>query len=122
MNQLITKPHIFNNWFGTFISQSRYELDIAPPEPSYTVEQVVQLLCQGNTLYKLNGLRTLNVADQYFVNGEQLISPKLNITAINILCEKQEIHADMLGNALNEKEFMQLVTKLINDGYWYFND
>lgn len=122
MQQLLAQPHIFNHWFGTFISQSRHELDIAPPEPSYTVEQVIQLLCQGNTLYKLNGLRTLNVADQYFVNGEQLISPKLNITAINILCEKQEIHADMLGNTLNDKDFMQLVTKLINDGYWYFNN
>uniref|UniRef100_A0A3B0MEY9 50S ribosomal protein L16 arginine hydroxylase n=1 Tax=Arsenophonus endosymbiont of Trialeurodes vaporariorum TaxID=235567 RepID=A0A3B0MEY9_9GAMM len=99
-----------------------YELNIAPSEPSYTADQVIQLLCQGNTLYKLNGLRTLNVADQYFVNGEQLISPKLNTTAINILCEKQEIHADMLGNTLNDKYLMQLVTKLINDGYWYFND
>lgn len=64
----------------------------------------------------------LYVADQYFVNGEQLNSSKSNITALNILFEKLEIQADMLGNALNNHYFMQLVTKLINDGYWYFND
>lgn len=122
MQQLLAQPQIFTHWFGSFISQSRHELDIAPPDPSYTVEQVIQLLRQGNTLYKLNGLRTLCVADQYFVNGEQLESPESNITAINILFEKSEIQANMLGNALNNHYFMQLVTKLINDGYWYFND
>ena len=33
MLELINQPEHFKQWFGEFISQSRHELDIAPPEP-----------------------------------------------------------------------------------------
>ncbi|MGU0015718.1 winged helix domain-containing protein [Escherichia coli] len=31
MLELINQPEHFKQWFGEFISQSRHELDIAPP-------------------------------------------------------------------------------------------
>lgn len=33
MLDLINQPAHFQQWLGEFISQSRHELDIAPPEP-----------------------------------------------------------------------------------------
>ncbi len=32
MLDLINEPEHFRQWFGEFISQSRHELDVAPPE------------------------------------------------------------------------------------------
>ncbi|MFV9997798.1 MAG: winged helix domain-containing protein [Arsenophonus endosymbiont of Dermacentor nuttalli] len=118
---MLSHKHLITG-LALLFHRSRHELDIAPPDPPYSIKQVIELFNQGNTLYKLNGLRTLCVADQYVVNGEQLISPELNTTAINTLFAKQQIHQETLGDVLNDNCFMQLLTKLINDGYWYFND
>ncbi len=58
-----------------FISQSRHELDVAPPEPPYQPDEIYDALQQGDMLQRLGGLRVIRIGDDFFVNGEKVDSP-----------------------------------------------
>ncbi len=45
---LINQPEHFKQWFGEFITQSRHELDVAPPEPPYQPDEIYDALQQGD--------------------------------------------------------------------------
>lgn len=121
MESLISDPELFRKWFGEFISQSRHELDLAPPEPPYEQDEVYNLLKeQQETLYKLNGLRALRVGDQFFINGECLET--ICYEAADSLCRYDSVDAQLLGDAIDDVNFIALITALINSGYWYFDD
>ncbi|TQI80249.1 50S ribosomal protein L16 3-hydroxylase [Serratia fonticola] len=117
---LVQQPEHFHHWLGEFISQSRHELDIAPPEPPYQAGEIYELLQQGESLQRLGGLRVLRVGDRCFVNGE-LIDTEHQLAA-NALCQNFSVDAQMLGEAVDDPSFLALLTALINSGYWYFND
>ncbi len=72
MLELINQPEHFKQWFGEFISQSRHELDIAPPEPPYQPDEIYDALKQGDVLVRTGGLRVLRIGDVY-ANGERSI-------------------------------------------------
>ncbi|EKT56378.1 cupin domain-containing protein [Providencia sneebia] len=121
MESLISDPELFRKWLGEYISQSRHELDIAPPEPAYEQDEIYDLLkTQQETLYKLNGLRALRVGDQFFVNGECLETSCYE--AADSLCRFDSVNSEMLGDAIDDVNFIALITALINSGYWYFDD
>lgn len=120
MLEQIQQPEIFQQWFGESISQSRHELDLAPPEPPYQAGEVYELLQQGEELHRLGGLRVLWLADRCFVNGEQLQSEHRE--ALDALSRHYVVSAEMLNGALDEPSFLAQLTTLINSGYWYFSD
>ncbi|ROR61165.1 UNVERIFIED_ORG: 50S ribosomal protein L16 3-hydroxylase [Providencia alcalifaciens] len=121
MESLINDPELFRKWLGEFISQSRHELDIAPPEPPYEQEEIYDLLkTQQETLYKLNGLRALRVGDQFFVNGECLETECYE--AADSLCRYDAVNSQILADAIDDVNFIALLTALVNNGYWYFDD
>lgn len=74
MLELINQPEHFKQWFGEFISQSRHELDIAPPEPPYQPDEIYDALKQGDVLVRLGGLRVLRIGDDVYANGEKIDS------------------------------------------------
>ncbi|APC12201.1 MULTISPECIES: ribosomal protein uL16 3-hydroxylase [Providencia] len=121
MESLINDPDLFRKWLGEFISQSRHELDIAPPEPPYEHDEIYDLLkTQQETLYKLNGLRALRVGDQFFVNGECLETQCYE--AADSLCRYDAVNSQILADAIDDVNFIALITALVNNGYWYFDD
>lgn len=117
---LVQQPEHFHHWLGEFISQSRHELDIAPPEPPYQAGEIYELLQQGESLQRLGGLRVLRVGVRCFVNGELIDTEHQQ--AANALCQNFSVDAQMLGEAVDDPSFLALLTALINSGYWYFND
>jgi 50S ribosomal protein L16 3-hydroxylase len=120
MLDLVQQPEHFQHWFGEFISQTRHELDAAPPEPPYQAGEIYELLQQGEPLQRLGGLRVLRVGDQCFVNGELIDTEHLQ--AADALCQHFSVNAAMLGEAIDDPSFLATLTALINSGYWYFND
>ncbi|MDR3431984.1 MAG: cupin domain-containing protein [Rouxiella aceris] len=120
MLELVGDPQHFNSWFGEFISQSRHELDAAPPEPPYQPGEIYELLNGGETLQRLGGLRVLRVGDSCYVNGEAIVTEQMQ--AADALTRHATITQAMLGEALEDPSFLALLCALINNGYWYFND
>jgi 50S ribosomal protein L16 3-hydroxylase len=69
---LINQPEHFKQWFGEFITQSRHELDVAPPEPPYQPDDDAcsrAISCRGSAVCACCGLMAV------FVNGEKINSP-----------------------------------------------
>ncbi|MEN4905695.1 cupin domain-containing protein [Rahnella bonaserana] len=120
MLDLIGNPTHFNSWFGEFISQSRHELDLAPPEPPYQAGEIYELLGSGETLERLGGLRVLRVGDTCYVNGEAMTTE--HIGAVDAIARHKTVTKEMLGDALEDPSFLALLSALVNSGYWYFND
>ena len=62
----------------------------------------------------------LNVGGRFFVNSEALETE--NIAAADALCRYTLIGKKELGNALQDPEFIAVLTELVNQGYWFFDD
>ncbi|GBU13144.1 50S ribosomal protein L16 arginine hydroxylase [Enterobacterales bacterium] len=120
MHQLIDQPEDFKQWFGRFATTPRHELDIAPAEPPYEAQEIVDALMQGDSLTRLSGLRVLNVGERFFVNSEPLETS--NHHAADALCRYMLIGKKELGTALQDPEFVVVLTDLVNQGYWYFDE
>ncbi len=97
---LINQPEHFKQWFGEFITQSRHELDVAPPEPPYQPDEIYDALQQGDTLERLGGLRVLRIDGEVFVNGEKINSP--HRPALDALATHLTLRADHFGDALED--------------------
>lgn len=118
MLELAGDPEHFNSWFGEFISQSRHELDLAPPEPPYQAGEIYELLESGETLQRLGGLRVLRIGDVCYVNGEAITTEQ--VAAVDALTRHLTVTREMLGDALDDPSFLALISALVNSGYWYF--
>lgn len=120
MSDLLAQPAAFNQWFGSFITTPRHELDIAAAEPPYQASEVATALQQGEVLIRLGGLRVLEIDNRCFVNSEPLdISHK---QAASALCHFTRLSHTELGDALTDRQFIRELTVLINQGYWYFDN
>lgn len=105
---------------SSFVSTPRHELDIAAAEPPYSVEEVLDALQGGETLSRLSGLRVLNINGSVFINSEQLETADVN--GADALCRFTELGQAELGDALNNPAFVEELTGLINQGYWFFDE
>ncbi|XDK49005.1 cupin domain-containing protein [Kosakonia cowanii] len=117
---LINQPAQFNEWLGEFISQSRHELDVAPPEPPYQPDEIYDALKQGDKLARLGGLRVLRIGDDVYANGEKINSP--HRPALEALARHSVISGEMFGDALDDPSFLAMLAALVNSGYWFFED
>ncbi len=120
MLSMINQPEDFRQWFGSFVTTPRHELDIAAAEPPYTAQEVRDALKGGETLSRLSGLRVLNVGGSFFINSERLetVDPR----AADALCRFTELGQRELGDALDNPAFVEELTGLVNQGYWYFDE
>lgn len=116
MLELINQPEHFKQWFGEFISQSRHELDIAPPEPPYQPDEIYDALKQGEVLVRLGGLRVLRIGDDVYANGEKIDSP--HRPALDALASNIALTAENFGDALEDPSFLAMLAALVNSGYW----
>jgi len=120
MVEMLNQPEDFKQWFGRFATTPRHELDIAPAEPAYEQSEILDALMQGDSLTRLSGLRVLNVGERFFVNSEPLNTK--NAKAADVLCRYTTVGKSELGEAMQDGEFIEVLTELVNQGYWYFED
>ncbi|PLR32871.1 50S ribosomal protein L16 arginine hydroxylase [Chimaeribacter californicus] len=118
MIAMINQPDDFTQWLGQFVTTPRHELDIAPAEPPYDIDEVAAALEAGETLIRLSGLRVIRVGDRCFVNSERMDTP--DPAAADALCRYTTLGRDELGDACRNPAFLAVLTGLINRGYWYF--
>lgn len=110
----------FTPWLGEFLSQSRHELDIAPPQPAYQEDEVRDALEEGTTLHRIGGLKVLQLASYTFINGERFSSP--DPLFLSLLADKAEIEAEQLLPLIENNSLLTQLTGLINAGYWHFGE
>lgn len=120
MTDLINQPEDFKQWFGRFVTTPRHELDIAPAQPPYEQDEVIEALMDGAVLTRLSGLRVLEVGGSFFINSERLDTVEPN--AADALCRYTIVGKQELGEALQNPAFVAELTGLVNQGYWFFDE
>ncbi len=59
LRQLVDDKDFAAQWFGSYISHAKHELDATEPDPHYEADEIAEYLEEGSVLAKLGGLRTL---------------------------------------------------------------
>ncbi|WKE67239.1 cupin domain-containing protein [Gallaecimonas kandeliae] len=106
-------------FFGLYLSEAKHELDLAPCEPEYHEEEVAQLLEAGTVLHRLAGTRALylaGVADCLFVDGEAHALPQA------VAEELANQGCPDTGLLAAHPAALRPLTRLINRGYWFFEE
>lgn len=98
MMALMQQSDQFDKWFGEFILQSSHELDLALTEPPYQTGEINDLLNQGESLYRVGGLRVLLVGADSYVNGEKIVMAYCQ--AVAALSARYDISREQLGDAM----------------------
>lgn len=62
----------------------------------------------------------LNINGSVFINSELLET--VDAKAADVLCRYTELGQAELGEALNNPAFIDELTGLINQGYWFFDE
>jgi 50S ribosomal protein L16 3-hydroxylase len=124
MRQMLDSEH-FETWLGQHMSGGDSVEFLCDEEmPEYTDSQILTMLNKDQRFYKRSGLRTIFIESQsstftFYIQGEGFSVP----------ADLQELCKELLANdiwqgktGLNKENslfFAQLMTKLINSGYWY---
>ncbi|CCQ12116.1 FIG002776: hypothetical protein [Pseudoalteromonas luteoviolacea B = ATCC 29581] len=115
----------FQNWLGKTLSTPKHEMDLYELEESYSEEDITGILLEETVLIRAGGVRALYQLTEdnlvlLSINGENYHLCAVNQKNIQLLCDHIEICSDEFEK--NEKwlDFIRLLTKLINEGIYYF--
>lgn len=112
------------NWLGQFLSTAKHDMDLAALDDPYTAEEIKDL-CQSEdiVLYRVGGLRAMYQLQPdtllLSINGNNYNLPLNQLDDAKLLTDKTELTSDQLKSSINKQVFMQTLTTLINEGYWY---
>lgn len=126
--QLVSDRNALPQWFGQYITQAKHELDQQEPDPHYQAEEIAEYLEEGSVLARLGGLRccyyqaTADSDIQLFINGNNIVLPAEELTTTQLLCDSKRIDQQQCLHFTAREERLLLITDLINQGLWYFEE
>ncbi len=126
LKNLLDDPKLLASYFGSYITHAKHELDATEPDPHYNADEIAEYLEEGSVLARLGGLRVCYIqatphADiQLFINGLTINLPASAKTTVQQLAEKTVLDQQTAAEFAEDPQKLQLLTQLINLGYWYF--
>lgn len=126
--QLVSDRDKLPLWFGQYITQAKHELDQQEPDPHYQAEEIAEYLEEGSVLARLGGLRCCyyqakESSDiQLFINGTTIVLPAEEQVTAQLLCDSKRIDQQQCLHFTAREERLLLLTDLINQGLWYFEE
>jgi 50S ribosomal protein L16 3-hydroxylase len=121
---VINDDNALQAWLGSNMSQAKHELDLAPLEDPYTCDDIIDLINQDDVNFvRLGGIRALYQVNTdkviFSIQGENTILPIEMRKSIELLTDNTYITSDQLKSSINFSLFIETLTKIINEGYWY---
>ena len=126
--QLVSDRDKLPLWFGQYITQAKHELDQQEPDPHYQAEEIAEYLEEDSVLARLGGLRCsyyqANESSdiQLFINGTTIVLPAEEQVTAQLLCDSKRIDQQQCLHFTAREERLLLLTDLINQGLWYFEE
>lgn len=130
LQNLLDDDKIFKNFVGKFLTSAKHELDLMPSEEPFAQDEVSELLTI-HAIKRLGGLRAFyfegtvagNVDEGvFYINGEQVFfSPEI-APVIKLLCDQIIVMPDELAPWHDNKDFVSLMVKLLDQGYWFWTE
>ncbi len=123
---LLQDPALLAKYFGSYITHAKHELDATEPDPHYHQDEIAEYLSEGSVLARLGGLRCcyIQAAPEQdillFINGHTMTVPASEMATVKQLCEQIQLDAEACADFAADPAKLQLITMLVNLGYWYF--
>lgn len=124
MVETIKDRKLFNNFIGGYLTHNHHTLEIIEPEEQLTHEDLEQLIVeQGITVVPVLGLKALYNCDNasLFVNGNKFILGDDSIDLAKKIAKGLPLTAEYLKSSVASLNNINLLTTLINMGYWYID-
>jgi 50S ribosomal protein L16 3-hydroxylase len=123
---LIDDPKLLASYFGSYITHAKHDLDATEPDPHYSADEIAEYLEEGSVLARLGGLRVCYIQEQadsdiqLFINGMTIVLPASAKQTVLQLSEHTVLDQATAAEFAQDPAKLQLLTQLINLGYWYF--
>lgn len=123
---MIDDQDLLARYFGSYITHAKHELDATEPDPHYHQDEIAEYLTEGSVLARLGGLRCCYIQAKpeddilLFINGHTMTVPAAEMVTVKQLCEQVQLDADACAAFAADPAKLQLITMLVNLGYWYF--
>ncbi|MCP4991795.1 MAG: cupin domain-containing protein [Colwellia sp.] len=120
---LLDDDAIFKTFTGQFLTAAKHDLDILLPDEPFELPEVSNLL-NSHAIKRLGGLRAFYFEDTVaqglcYINGtEQEFSSDI-ANGVKLLCDNVMLTPDAMSEWSHNAAFVELVTALLNQGYWY---
>ncbi|SDG73955.1 50S ribosomal protein L16 3-hydroxylase [Vibrio xiamenensis] len=123
LRKALNDEHCVQEFIGAMLSQSRHQLNIIAPSQPLSEQDIQQFLFQGECLYKVPGLKSLyhqGAEHVAYINGERFEVEPESSALLTTLCNHEQISLNQLPKSPSGEQW-QLITSLVNKGYWYFD-
>lgn len=118
LQSLLEDETHFAHFAGTFLSQTRHELNLAEDD-CMTLEELIEILKEGEFLLKLSGIRIIHINDCLYINGE-MFDVQNPILKQHIL-DNLPIDFSTVQSFQNDDIAINQLLTLVNSGYWHFD-
>ncbi|WP_404389568.1 JmjC domain-containing protein [Pseudoalteromonas phenolica] len=122
MLNAIQDKDVIKRWLGNYLSQPKHDMDLLPLDEPISSDELANYL-SSQVINRAGGVRTFfqNLEDCLLlsVNNESFQLPFNTLSAVKFLTDKTSFDADEIISSLECLEFAEMLTKLINEGFYY---
>ncbi len=120
---LLDDDSLFKNFTGQFLTTAKHDLDILLPDEPFELSEVSNLL-HSHAIKRLGGLRAFYFEDTIaqglcYINGSELQFSAEIANGVKLLCNHVILTPNDIADWSHNAAFVELVTELLNQGYWY---
>lgn len=120
----INDDAVFKTWLGNSMSQPKHDMDLAPLEEPYTLDDVNALLNDEDVVFeRLGGTRAIyQVIDDKIllsINGVNYMHDLTDLELITKLTDQTWLTAADINSSKNNHIFLKTFTTLLNEGIWF---
>lgn len=111
-----------DRWFGAFVTEPKRGYNALPLDTPYTPDELVEAIEQGVGLVRNPGTRFAYVRHEngdvsLFVNGEAYVLDAPFAFVAPLLCGPEPLTAGALAPHTGARDFVVLLTDLVNEGF-----
>ena len=120
----INDDAVFKTWLGNSMSQPKHDMDLAPLEEPYTLDDVNDLLNDEDVVFeRLGGTRAIyQVIDDKIllsINGVNYMHDLTDLELITKLTDQTYLTSADINSSKNNHIFLKTFTTLLNEGIWF---
>ena len=123
LQNLLDDENSFKTFTGQFLTAAKHDLDVLLPDEPFELTEVSNLL-NSHAIKRLGGLRAFYFEDTVeqglcYINGTELAFSAEIANGVKLLCDNVFLTPEAISEWSHNATFVELVTELLNQGYWY---